>query len=141
MRRIHPSGIVFSMKGTDIGRGEYIALSPPFPLAYQLHVTCNAIYLRIYRLSENLYNHPRLASQRKADAERRVEVSARLSTISNASSSGTTMPLSIDSGEMYPGSNLSISQLLGATKRKLQGSTFGGRFVGKPFLFFIKIQC
>ena len=37
--------------------------------------------------------------------------------------------VSIDDDKSYLGQNLSIPQLLHATKRKLQGTTFGGRFV------------
>ena len=36
---------------------------------------------------------------------------------------------SIDNREYYPGQNFSISQLLYATEKKLQGATFGGRYV------------
>ena len=39
-------------------------------------------------------------------------------------------PMSIDSGEPYPGQNLTISQLLHAAHKKLQGTIFvGERFV------------
>ena len=40
-----------------------------------------------------------------------------------------TMSTSIDSDEPYLGQSLSISQLLRAVKRKLQGTVFGGWFV------------
>ena len=45
------------------------------------------------------------------------------------SSSDTIMSTSVGDGESYPGDSLSISQLLGAAKRKLRGSTLGGRCV------------
>jgi len=41
-----------------------------------------------------------------------------------------TMSTPIDRDVSYLGQNLSVSQLLHAAKRKLQGSTFSGRFVG-----------
>ena len=39
-----------------------------------------------------------------------------------------TMSISVGAGESYPGRSFSISQLLHAAKRKLQGTTFAGRY-------------
>jgi len=41
----------------------------------------------------------------------------------------TTMSIPFVYDEPYPGHDCSISQLLHAAKRKLQGTTSGGRFV------------
>ena len=41
----------------------------------------------------------------------------------------STMTSSTGSGEIYPGESLSVSQLLYAVKKKLQDTSFGGRFV------------
>ena len=40
-----------------------------------------------------------------------------------------TMSISVGAGESYPGRSFSVSQLLHAAKRKLQGTTFTGRCV------------
>lgn len=45
-----------------------------------------------------------------------------------ASVLSTMEPMSTDNEESYPGMDLSTSQLLYATKKKLQGVTFRGRY-------------
>jgi hypothetical protein len=44
------------------------------------------------------------------------------------STSPPTMSISVGGGESYPGQILSIPQLLYAAKKKLEGSTFAGRY-------------
>jgi len=39
-----------------------------------------------------------------------------------------------NTGESYPGQHLSISQLLDATKKKLQDAMFGGRYAWDPIV-------
>ena len=49
--------------------------------------------------------------------------------ITDKSSSSATMSFPVGGGESYPGSNLSVSQLLDAAKRKLRDTMFCGRCV------------
>ena len=62
------------------------------------------------------------------DKRERSSAFARRTRI-NVLVSSLTMSTSPDNGESYPGRSFSISQLLYAAKRKLQGTMLGGRCV------------
>jgi len=69
----------------------------------------------------------RLAGEGEGEGE--VMMHIKRWTPAYASVSSTTMePMSTDNEESYPGIDFSISQLLYATKKKLQGVTFRGRY-------------